>query len=246
MHLSIEWSKINSRNVTHPFNTHPFNGPLSRTTRVSRYRKGKTNLDFTEARDSEWQWRQLGRTQVCTSLQTVNHASTPPLSFLQAGCPSCCPTNSVKALNVTVETSYRINCITRIFYPESRAFLSCQRKNIFKNLWRLCVCVFVDAAFEKSVVSWAPDSDVSLCMTCGRHFTLTRRRHHCRLCGRILCNKCSHFLPFDFASTSVTHSLTYPSLQNCPFLWGPDLTRHVFVWLTAVTIFVSSGLPSLS
>jgi len=36
--------------------------------------------------------------QVCTSLQTDNHASTPPLSFLQAGCPSCRPTNSVKAL----------------------------------------------------------------------------------------------------------------------------------------------------
>jgi len=36
--------------------------------------------------------------QVCTSLQTDNHASTPPLTFLQAGCLSCCPTNSVKAL----------------------------------------------------------------------------------------------------------------------------------------------------
>ena len=36
--------------------------------------------------------------QVCTLLQTDNHASTPPLSFLQAGCPSCRPTNSVKAL----------------------------------------------------------------------------------------------------------------------------------------------------
>jgi len=36
--------------------------------------------------------------QICTSLQTDNHASTPPLSFLQAGCPSCHPTNSVKAL----------------------------------------------------------------------------------------------------------------------------------------------------
>jgi len=36
--------------------------------------------------------------QVCTSLQTDNHASTPPLSFLQAGCPFCCPTNGVKAL----------------------------------------------------------------------------------------------------------------------------------------------------
>jgi len=38
--------------------------------------KGKTNLDFTEARDSEWQWHQLGHVQVCTSLQTDNHAST--------------------------------------------------------------------------------------------------------------------------------------------------------------------------
>jgi len=27
---------------------------LSKTTRVSRYKKSKTNLDFTEARDSEW------------------------------------------------------------------------------------------------------------------------------------------------------------------------------------------------
>ena len=34
--------------------THPFNGPFSGTTQVSRYQKGKTNLDFTEARDSEW------------------------------------------------------------------------------------------------------------------------------------------------------------------------------------------------
>jgi len=68
------------------------------TTQVSRYQTGKTNLDFTEARDSEWQWHQLGHMQVCTSLQTDNNASTAPLSVLQAGCPSCRPTNSVKAL----------------------------------------------------------------------------------------------------------------------------------------------------
>ena len=78
--------------------THPFNGPFSGTTQVSRYQKGKINLDFTEARDSEWQWHQLEHMQVCTSLQTDNHANTPPLSFLQVGCPSCRPTNSVKAL----------------------------------------------------------------------------------------------------------------------------------------------------
>jgi len=44
--------------------THPFNGPVSRTTRVGRYQKDKTNLDFTEARDSEWHWHQLG---ICKS-----------------------------------------------------------------------------------------------------------------------------------------------------------------------------------
>ena len=68
---------------------------------MSRYQKGKTNLDFTEARDSEWQWHQLGHMQVCTSRQTDNHASTPLLSFLQVGCSSCRPTNSVKALKAT-------------------------------------------------------------------------------------------------------------------------------------------------
>jgi len=77
---------------------HTFNGPFSGSTRVSRYQKRKPNLDFTEATDSERQWHQLGDMQLCTSLQTDIHASTPALSFLQAGCPSCRPTNSVKAL----------------------------------------------------------------------------------------------------------------------------------------------------
>jgi len=79
-------------NNTH---THTFYGPFSRTTRVSWYQKGETSLDFTEARDSEWQWHQLGHMQVCTLLQTDNHASTTPLSFLQAGClPAAKPTVS--------------------------------------------------------------------------------------------------------------------------------------------------------
>jgi len=70
--------------------------PLSGTTWAGWYQKGKTNLDFAEARDSEWQWHQLGHMHVCLSLQADNHASTPPLSFLQAGSPSCHPINSVK------------------------------------------------------------------------------------------------------------------------------------------------------
>ena len=44
--------------------SHTFNGPLSGTTWASQYHKGKANLDFTEATDSEWQWHLLGHTQV--------------------------------------------------------------------------------------------------------------------------------------------------------------------------------------
>ena len=54
--------------------THPFNGPFSGTTRVGRYQKGKTNLDFTEARDSEWQWHQLG---ICKSAPRSRQITMP-------------------------------------------------------------------------------------------------------------------------------------------------------------------------
>ena len=63
---------LHNQVITH---THPFNGSFSRITQVSRYQKGKTNLDFTEARDSEWQWHQLGHMQVSILLQTDNHTA---------------------------------------------------------------------------------------------------------------------------------------------------------------------------
>jgi len=67
--------------------THPLNCPFSGTTLVSRYQKGKTSLDFTEASVSEWQWHQPGHMQVSTSLQTDNRASTPPLKFFTGRMP---------------------------------------------------------------------------------------------------------------------------------------------------------------
>jgi len=66
---------------THRRHTHTFNGPLSGTTWERRYQKRKASLDFTEARDSEWQW------QVCTSLQTDNHASNPISQFFTGRMP---------------------------------------------------------------------------------------------------------------------------------------------------------------
>ena len=85
---------------------------------MSRYQKGKTNLDFTEAKDSEWHWHELGHMQVCTSLQTDSHASTPPLSFLQAGCPSCQTTNSANALRRNTDKSLLLRHLLRRFIPK--------------------------------------------------------------------------------------------------------------------------------
>ena len=57
---------------------------------MGRYQKGKTNLDFTEARDSEWQWHQLGKSAP-RSRHAANHASTPPLSFFTGRMPFLLP-----------------------------------------------------------------------------------------------------------------------------------------------------------
>jgi len=66
---------------------------------VSQYQKGKTNLDFTEARDSEW--HQLGRMQVCISLPTDNHASTPPLNFFTGRMPFLPPNQQLQSTEGT-------------------------------------------------------------------------------------------------------------------------------------------------
>ena len=93
------------------------------------------SLDFTEARDSEWRWHQLGHMQTCTSFQTDNPISTPPLSFLQAGCPSCRPTNSVKALKAN------LNSLTKVILNRKKAFGFWSTVQL--GCVRLCVCVRV-------------------------------------------------------------------------------------------------------
>jgi len=63
---------------------------------VSWYQKGKTNLDFTEARDSEWQWHQLGHMQVCTPRfrQTTMPAPHHSVFYRPDALPAAQPTAS--------------------------------------------------------------------------------------------------------------------------------------------------------
>jgi len=93
---------------------------------VSRYPKGKSNLDFTEARDGEWQWHQLGHMQVCTSLQTDNHASTPPLSFFARRMPFLLPNQQRQSTEGLLLIFYkvvspRLQCFNAVVWAAARA-----------------------------------------------------------------------------------------------------------------------------
>ncbi|XP_022100585.1 FYVE, RhoGEF and PH domain-containing protein 1-like isoform X2 [Acanthaster planci] len=45
----------------------------------------------------------------------------------------------------------------------------------------------------ESCPRWIKDDETSMCMRCGTDFKLTKRRHHCRACGAVVCHKCSNF-----------------------------------------------------
>lgn len=69
-------------------------------------------------------------------------------------------------------------------------------------------------AHEKAIVPWVQDSDVRLCPGCAKAFNLSRRRHHCRLCGGIMCHMCSQFLDFSFARKLVNPESGRPLLTG--------------------------------
>lgn len=60
-------------------------------------------------------------------------------------------------------------------------------------------------AHEKSVVNWLEEKPVTRCPECTQAFSLLRRKHHCRLCGSILCDDCSGFIPLA-ESFEILHS----------------------------------------
>ena len=121
-------------NIVVPFLTHgvhPFNGLFSRTTCVSLHQKGKPFWILLVQEIMTWQWHQLDHMQIiCTSLQTDNHAST---QFLQTGCPSCHPTNSVKAPKASCE-----HLSEKKLFDCLRSFADCCQANSAKALRHCC------------------------------------------------------------------------------------------------------------
>ncbi|KAM4820952.1 rabenosyn-5 isoform 1-T1 [Thomomys bottae] len=61
-------------------------------------------------------------------------------------------------------------------------------------------------AIEKSVVPWVNDQDVPFCPDCGNKFSIRNRRHHCRLCGSIMCKKCMEVIGLPLANKLTSAS----------------------------------------
>lgn len=52
---------------------------------------------------------------------------------------------------------------------------------------------------EQRIVPWIDEDNVKLCPNCAKSFNFARRKHHCRLCGGVICNDCSTPTSLDFA-----------------------------------------------
>ena len=72
--------------------------------------KGKTNLDFTEARDNEWQWHQLGRMYARLHLAPDRKPRQHPTPRVFTGRIPILPPNSVKALNALARWLITLRC----------------------------------------------------------------------------------------------------------------------------------------
>lgn len=60
---------------------------------------------------------------------------------------------------------------------------------------------------EQELVAWLDGSTVTRCPSCASSFNITRRQHHCRLCGSIMCHSCSYFLSYEAARKFLTISI---------------------------------------
>ncbi|XP_034367619.1 rabenosyn-5 isoform X2 [Arvicanthis niloticus] len=69
---------------------------------------------------------------------------------------------------------------------------------------------------EKSVVPWVNDQDVPFCPDCGNKFSIRNRRHHCRLCGSIMCKKCMELIGLPLANKLTSASKDSLSTHTSP------------------------------
>ncbi len=68
---------------------------------------------------------------------------------------------------------------------------------------------------------WEPDNSSEYCRGCGKTFSLVRRRHHCRSCGRLLCMKCvtQEKIQSSESSSSASFNANVKVCLQCADVW---------------------------
>ncbi|KAL0274934.1 UNVERIFIED_CONTAM: hypothetical protein PYX00_002952 [Menopon gallinae] len=87
--------------------------------------------------------------------------------------------------------------------------LTLEELGVQLSVSRLKVVDLQEEARAKTESQWASDKDAMSCKDCGKEFSLTRRKHHCRNCGDIFCNPCSDntfMMPFSSRPVRICNS----------------------------------------
>lgn len=89
------------------------------------------------------------------------------------------------------------SCLFQEAVPNSRCFLCtdalCSKCGVRQHVLARHRCVTWVTVCERCSpgATWIPDTAYKQCMRCKVPFTFFRRRHHCRVCGWLLCGNCS-------------------------------------------------------
>jgi len=123
---------------------------------VSRYQKGKTNLDFTEARDSEWQWHQLG---ICKSAPRSRQIITPAphLSVFTGRMPFLPPNQQCQS---TEGTNIRSHNALQFIGPKHIYFQMSIKFSIASNMSQSSQQIVPHASCDSGMCLWNSECPV--------------------------------------------------------------------------------------
>ncbi|GAA5965321.1 hypothetical protein JCM8115_002254 [Rhodotorula mucilaginosa] len=127
--------------------------------------------EFMEQRRKCGEARKLDEGRLARRLEKLVALHFPPENLHKKESPAIMPTSPFAGMTRLGETI---------------------RSRSAKDLWRSAVA-HVDTDIERaeqSIVKWQPDKEATHCAICSAAFGVRVRRHHCRLCGRVVC-----FLP---------------------------------------------------
>ncbi|CEQ39923.1 SPOSA6832_01500 [Sporobolomyces salmonicolor] len=160
------------------------------------------SASFFEARESAAEGKRLEKGRLARRLDKLVALHFPPPGDKEA---SRAP-NATPAPSPAKEPASALATLSQ--------FGDSLRGRSAKEIWRTVagnVDIDVERA-EQSIVKWQDDKEATRCPICMATFGLTTRRHHCRLCGRVVCflppnaPSSTPFPPSPPSSASAAHS----------------------------------------